>query len=103
MIDKSHIREYAQTIGRKFRPERVILFGSYARIDATEDSDVDLLVIMDHTKPRNIEQAIEIRLDTDAPFPMDLLVRRPREVADRLASNDSFLRDVIEAGEVLYD
>jgi predicted nucleotidyltransferase len=103
MIDKGRIREYAATIGNKFHPERVILFGSYARTAAaTEDSDVDLLVVMEHGKARNIEQAIAIRLDTDAPFPVDLLVRRPAEVTERLASNDTFLRDVVENGEVLY-
>ena len=36
-----------QRIVKKFRPERVILFGSQARGDAGPDSDVDLLVVMD--------------------------------------------------------
>lgn len=102
MIDKSRIREYAGAIGGRFHPRKVILFGSYARAEATEDSDVDLLVVMDHGKRRNVEQAIAIRLEHDAPFPMDLLVRRPDEVAERLAMNDTFLKDVIESGEVLY-
>ena len=102
MIDRRNIQEYAAAIGRKFHPERVILFGSYARAAATEDSDVDLLVAMEHHMKRNVEQAIAIQLDTDAPFPLDLLVRRPCEVAERIATNDSFLRDVMENGEVLY-
>jgi hypothetical protein len=52
--------------------------------------------------PRNVEQAIAIQLDAAAPFPLDLLVRRPGEVAERLRMNDSFLKDVVENGEVLY-
>lgn len=102
MVNKRHIRSYAKRIGMQFRPERVILFGSYARGGATADSDVDLLVIMDHDKPRNIEQAIEIQLATDVTFPMDLIVRRPDEVHDRLSMNDSFIRGVLADGEVLY-
>lgn len=103
MIDHAQIRKYARTLGRQFQPKRVVLFGSYARGKATEDSDVDILVIMDHDKPRNVDQAIAIRLQTDTPFPMDLLVKRPAEVADRLAMNDTFIRSVLEQGKVLYE
>jgi len=103
MVGRTQIRKYARQIGRDFQPERVVLFGSYARGKATEDSDVDLLVIMEHDKPRNVEQAIAIRLAGDAPFAMDLLVRRPSEVAERLAMNDSFFKGLLEDGQVLYE
>jgi len=103
MINRAQIRKYARTLGRQFRPKRVVLFGSYARGKATEDSDVDLLVIMDHDKPRNVDQAIAIRLQTDTPFPMDLLVKRPAEVAERLAMNDTFIQSILEQGKVLYE
>ncbi len=103
MVTQTQIRKYASRIGDSFHPERVILFGSYARGTPTEDSDVDFLVIMDHDKPRNVEQAIAIRLATDAPFPMDLLVKRPSEVAERLNMGDTFFTGLIEDGAVLYD
>ncbi len=102
MVSKNHIQNYANNIGSRFHPQRVILFGSYASGMATEDSDVDLLVIMDHDKPRNIEQAIEIQLAADAAFPMDLIVRRPEEVNKRVAMNDTFLTGLLTDGEVLY-
>lgn len=102
MVNKQHIRNYAERVGMRFHPERVILFGSYARGGATDDSDVDLLVIMEHDKPRNIEQAIEIQLVNAANFPLDLIVRRPNEVDNRLCVNDSFIRGVLSDGEVLY-
>lgn len=103
MVKKAQIDKYANRIGRDFHPERVVLFGSYARGNATEDSDVDILVVMDHDKTRNVEQAIAIRLAADAPFPMDLLVKRPLEITDRLAMNDSFFKSVAEDGKVLYE
>ena len=103
MIKRSQIRRYASQIGKFFRPRQIILFGSHARRQATEDSDVDLLVIMDHDKPRNVEQAIAIRLAMDAPFQIDLLVKRPAEVADRLAMNDMFMKTLIEDGKVIYE
>ena len=103
MINRTKIRKYAREIGREFRPERVVLFGSYARKNATDESDVDLLVIMDHDKPRNVDQALAMRLQTDAPFPMDLLVKRPAEQTERLAMNDTFIKGILEDGEVLYE
>lgn len=103
MISRTQIRRYASKIGRTFRPRQVILFGSYAHRNPTEDSDVDLLVIMDHDKPRNVDQAIAIRLSADAPFAMDLLVKRPSEVTERLAIEDSFLREIIENGEFVFE
>ncbi|MFA5043615.1 MAG: nucleotidyltransferase domain-containing protein [Kiritimatiellia bacterium] len=103
MVNRTEIEKYAKTLAREFRPERVILFGSYARGGANEDSDVDLLVIMDHDKPRNVDQAIAMRLKTDATFPMDMLVKRPSEVAERLSMNDSFLKGVFQDGKVLYE
>ena len=103
MINRTQIRKYARTIGREFRPERVVMFGSYAYGKPTEDSDVDVLVVMNHKKPRNIDQAIEIDLRLDRSFPMDLIVRRPAEVRRRLALGDTFLKTIIEEGQVLYE
>lgn len=103
MVDRTQISKYAKRIGREFRPQRVILFGSYAYGEPTEDSDVDVLVVMDHRKARNIDQAIEIDLRLDRSFPMDLIVRRPGEVRRRLALGDTFLKTIIEEGQILYE
>ena len=103
MIQRTEIKSYVKALARAFRPERVVLFGSYARDTATEDSDVDLLVVVNHRKRRNVEQAIAMRLRLDAPFPMDMIVKRPAELRKRLAMNDTFLKGVMEDGEVLHE
>ncbi|HCE46088.1 MAG TPA: hypothetical protein DET40_21295 [Lentisphaeria bacterium] len=102
MINRNKIRKYARDIGKRFHPDRIILFGSYARGSAEEDSDVDILVIMEHDNPRNVDQAIAIRLQLDAAFPMDLIVKRPSEVSERLSMKDTFLSSVLQDGQVLY-
>lgn len=89
-------------VARQFKPQRIILFGSYAYGQPTPDSDVDLLVVMRHSK-RNVEQAIEIRTKVDAPFPMDLLVRTPERVTERIELGDFFMREIVTKGEVLYE
>ena len=102
MVSMKDIRAAAERIGRDFRPQKVILFGSYAHGTPTADSDVDLLVIMPF-KGQSVYKATEIALKIDPHFPMDLLVRTPRDVRKRLAWNDFFLREIIEKGRVLYE
>ena len=47
MVERKQIEEFASEIARQFSPEKIILFGSHARMTATDDSDADMLVIMD--------------------------------------------------------
>jgi predicted nucleotidyltransferase len=103
MITRRKIVQYVKNLGREFNPERVVLFGSYARGEADENSDVDLLVVMEHGKPRNVDQSITMQLRANPPFPLDMLVRRPQEVSERLAMGDSFLKGIMSEGKILYD
>src|SRR5215212_11901156 len=95
------IRRYARRIGDRFRPDKIILFGSHAYGTPHADSDVDLLVIM---PARNqIDQAIRIRWECPAPFPMDLIVRTPHNLGWRLEEGESFHTEVVTKGKVLYE
>ncbi|MBI4507617.1 MAG: nucleotidyltransferase domain-containing protein [Chloroflexi bacterium] len=80
----------------------MILFGSYAYGDPTGASDVDLLVILPF-EGSNMRKAVEIMNRVSPRFPVDLLVRTPEQVRQRLAWNDFFLREVMEKGKVLYE
>jgi predicted nucleotidyltransferase len=102
MITRKRIRCVCDQIVQLFRPEKIVLFGSYAGGKPTEDSDVDLLVVMPF-RGKGFRKAAEIRSQIDADFPLDLIVRSPREVDRRLAWGDLFLREVTERGEVLYE
>ena len=102
MYTLKEINDYARELVAKFRPERVILFGSYAEGRPTEDSDVDLLVVMDH-QGRDVEQAFEIRRSIKRSFPLDLVVRTPATVLRRLTQTDTFLSTVYSKGQTLYE
>ena len=101
-VTRSLIRKYAHQIAKQFHPYKIILFGSYAYGKPTEDSDVDILVIMSF-KGRNPEKATEIWMETRPKFPIDIMVRKPEEMKKRLAMGDFFLREITEKGEVLYE
>lgn len=95
------IRRYARAIGEEFSPERIILFGSYAYGTPHADSDVDLLVVMPTRNPHS--QAVRILWRLSAPFPLDLLVRTPEQMAWRLKERESFTTTVVSQGKVLYE
>src|ERR1051326_4000941 len=99
LIPTGQIRAYCHQIAREFRPERIILFGSYAYGQPTPDSDVDLLVILPF-RGNDVSKAIQIRSRFDTPFSLDLLVRKPRFIAERLRERDMFIEHVIKEGRV---
>ncbi len=100
-IPRRLIRRFAREVAERFRPEKIILFGSYAYGQPHADSDVDILVVM---PTRNeLDQAVKICLSVAYHFPLDLLVRTPKNLAWRLAEGDSFLREVMDRGKVLYE
>jgi len=100
-IPRQVIRRYARAVAAHFHPEKIILFGSYAYGMPHEDSDVDILVIM---PARNqIDQACRIDRVCEADFPLDLIVRTPRNMRWRLEEGDSFLREIVARGIVLYE
>jgi predicted nucleotidyltransferase len=78
------------------------LFGSYAYGQPNDGSDIDLLVIMPFEGSAH-QQAFEIRRRINSSMPMDLMVRTPEFVAQRLAWGDSFMREVVEQGKTLYE
>src|SRR5690242_717853 len=78
-VPMSVIRRFARDVAERFQPEKIILFGSYAYGRPHADSDVDILVVM---PARNeIDQAVRIDCQIDPPFPLDLIVRAPKNLA----------------------
>ena len=96
------IRRYSDQLARRFRPRKIVLFGSHASRTATNESDVDLLVVMPHKGPA-ATQAAHIRQQVRAPFALDLIVRSPKVLQQRIKLGDSFLRGVMSEGKVLYE
>jgi predicted nucleotidyltransferase len=96
------VHQLCDQIVREFHPRKIILFGSYAYGQPTEDSDVDILIVMPFDGSSR-DQAVKIRTRIDTPVAMDLLVRTPEQISERLAMDDFFIREIIEQGKVLYE
>jgi uncharacterized protein len=102
MVDLSEIKAFSQQVVEKFQPELIILFGSYAYGQPTEDSDVDLLVILSFDE-MPVQTALAIRQQIKSPFPLDLIARTPAQIQQRLDMGDFFIQDIISKGRVLYE
>ena len=88
-------------IVREFQPEQIILFGSYAYGTPGVDSDIDILVVLSF-KGKSLHKALEIIRKINPEIPVDLLVRTPEQVQERIVNNDWFMREVFEKGRTLY-
>lgn len=104
MVTRATINDIASRIAERFRPRRVILFGSHARGQATENSDVDLLVVLDRPGPRGRRSAPIIRmLAEEFDLPVDVIVRSHEAIEKWQGVPGSFCRQIAEEGVVLYD
>jgi len=102
MVGIDEIKHVATRIGVEANAERVILFGSYARGEANDSSDVDLLIIAQSDLPRFKRSRELYKLFRPYPFGMDLLVYTPQEVEKGRKSRLSFVSTVLREGRTLY-
>ena len=96
------IKNITGQIIEKYKPERIILFGSTVRGKLTSDSDVDLLIIKKDTPLYGADRIRELSRIIDRDIPVDFLVYRPEEFEKRLNMGDPFLKAVLKEGKILY-
>jgi predicted nucleotidyltransferase len=103
MDAEAAIASVVATIKDGYRPERIILFGSRIWGDPRADSDLDVLVIKDSLEAEAERIRQVSRLVRPRPLPLDILVKTPTEVRERLAAGDHFLADILRRGRVAYE
>ena len=101
-IPRAAIKQVVDQIVLAFKPEKIILFGSYAYGHPRADSDVDMLVVM-NTSLKETEQSIRICQTISYDFGLDLIVRTPATLTQRIALGDPFLCEAMSQGKVLYE
>ena len=93
---------YLRVLVDEFAPQHVILFGSYAYGTATEDSDLDLLVVKDTEEQPHIRDRIVRQLVRDIRVPTDILVYTPNELLQWKTVKASFENYILQYGKELY-
>jgi predicted nucleotidyltransferase len=97
------IDELVRRIVNQFHPEKVILFGSYARGTAGEDSDADVLVVM-RVKGSKRKKANEIDVAlVGIDLPVDVIVVTPEELERQKNQIGTIIYPAVREGKVLYE
>ena len=89
-------------IVEKYRPEKIILFGSAAKGAFTPDSDADFLIVKKETPLYGADRIRELSRLIERNIAVDFLIYRPEELNQRMEMGDPFLKAVLEEGKVLY-
>jgi len=96
------IQEIANNIAKKHKPDKVILFGSYAWGKPNENSDVDLMVVKKTKNTRIAAREIDGSIHP-RPFAIDIIVYHPEQLKKRLKTKDFFVKDILTKGKILYE
>lgn len=98
------ISKIVKEIKEKYEPIKIILYGSYSYGTQTQDSDIDILVIK-NTNERPIDRWIKLKKilrNVVKKIPISPLVYNPKEIEERLAIKDFFIKEILENGKVIY-
>ena len=99
---EKEIESITAQIIKKYKPEKIILFGSASRGKFTSDNDVDFLIIKNDTPEYGADRIRGISRLIDRNVAVDFLIYRPEEFEKRLKMGDPFLKVVLKEGKVLY-
>ena len=103
MISEDSLRQTVSRIANFIDAQKIILFGSYARGEATQNSDVDLLIIANSQLPRFKRSRVLYKNLIPYPFSMDLVVYTPEEIEKDKKSPLSFVSTVLKEGKIVYE
>jgi len=114
-VDKKiEYNKYLEKILKKLEivsPRMVMIFGSYKNNNLSEDSDLDLLVVLDINRvPSSYDEKMEMKLNVrkaireiNREVAIDLLVYTIPEYEALMKSNSSFSKDLKETGKIIYE
>jgi predicted nucleotidyltransferase len=98
-----YLSEVVDRIVRKFHPVKIILFGSWARGSAREDSDLDLLIVLaktDHTRKAAIQIGNSL---SNLPVAKDIIVTTPEDIEKHGKTVGNILLPALTEGKVIYE
>jgi len=102
---KNILSEIVEKLKSEYKPLKIILFGSYAYGNPTEDSDIDLLILKD-TNKRRVDRFVQVKriiYNHNCKIPVSPLVYSPEELEERLRIGDDFIKEIIQKGTILYE
>ena len=102
MISQEEINEVIDRIVKNINPEKIILFGSYASGNPSEDSDLDILIVKEMRMPR-YKRSREVKKHLRGmKIPIDVMVYTKKEIKKWENTETAFINQAIKQGKILY-
>lgn len=99
---QKEIEKITNQVIKNYQPQKIILFGSAARGDFNENSDIDMLIVKD-TPGRRVDRIKDLLFSVDYNLPFEPLVYTPQELQERENLGDSFILEVLNQGKIIYE
>ena len=99
---ENELHRIVATLAEKYKPEKIILFGSLATGRIHEWSDIDLLIIKE-TTTRRIYRRAEALKEIERNVPIDVIILTPNEVKFLCDEKSLFIKDILEKGSIVYE
>ncbi|MEW6621233.1 MAG: nucleotidyltransferase domain-containing protein [bacterium] len=103
MVSQEQIDEIKTRIAENFKPQKIILFGSYANGTPTEDSDLDLLIIKDSNVPARIQSRKVRKILAGLKIPVDVIVKTAEEFETYKDIIGTIIYPANKFGKVIYE
>ena len=102
MISQEKINEVINRIVKNINPEKIILFGSYASGNPSEESDLDILIVKEMRMPR-YKRGREVKKHLRGmKIPIDVIVYTKKEIKEWEGTKTAFINQAIKQGKLLY-
>lgn len=98
----SEIKNITDQIIKKYKPLKIILFGSAGRKEYDIINDLDFLIIKEDVPEYGIDRMRELDEIIDRNIAADMLVYRPDEFEKRIKLGDPFIKTILKEGRALY-
>ena len=98
----SEIQSIVEQLIEKYKPLKIILFGSAARGEYDKLNDLDFLILKEDVPYRGLDRMRELDDLIDRNIAVDILVYRPEEIENRIQLGDPFIKTILSEGQLLY-
>lgn len=99
---ENEVKSIVDQLVQRYKPEKIILFGSLAR-DTGIPYDIDLFIVKKDVPHRGVDRIRELDRLIKYRLATDFIVYKPEEVEERLRLGDPFVAQILREGKVLYN
>ncbi len=96
------VKKIVDQLIQKYKPLKIILFGSAAREEYDKVNDLDFLILKEDVPLRGIDRMRQLDALIDRNMAADMLVYRPQEFERCLKLGDPFIKKILAEGKILY-